>query len=101
MIDVQIDKTTLLNLLMDRLEYWTDNHETLELYGEYLEDLIDSGYFENNKLDVMSFIDNLYINYTTVTDKEGLINNYNIEPDDCGRILANNEDKNLYLISTY
>lgn len=36
MINVQIDETTLLNLFMDRLEYWTSDSDVLELYEDYL-----------------------------------------------------------------
>lgn len=101
MINVRIDETTLLNLLMNRLEYWTTDSEVLELYKEYLRDLIYGGCFEGVELDVDVLIDNLYINDTTTTDKEGLIEYYNIESDNCERILARNEDKDLYLVSTY
>lgn len=101
MINVQIDETTLLNLFMDRLEYWTTDSEVLELYEEYLQNLIYSGCFEGAGLDVSLIVDNLYINNTAVTDKEGLIKDYNIESDNCERILARNKDKDLYLVSRY
>lgn len=86
---------------MDRLEYWTTDSEVLELYEEYLQDLIYSGCFEGAELDVSLIVDNLYINDTAVTDKEGLIKDYNIESDNCERILARNKDKDLYLVSIY
>lgn len=101
MINVQINETTLLNLFMDRLEYWTTDSEVLELYEEYLQGLIYSGCFEGAELDVSLIVDNLYINDTAVTDKEGLIKDYNIESDNCERILARNKDKDLYLVSIY
>ena len=34
MINVQIDETTLLNLFMNRLEYWTRENEVLALYED-------------------------------------------------------------------
>lgn len=101
MINVKIDEATLLNLFMDRLEYWTTDTDVLELYEKYLEDLISDGYFEGAELDVDLFVDNLYINDTAVTDKEGLSQQYDIEVGDCDRILASDEDNDLYLISTY
>lgn len=101
MINVQIDEKTLLNLFMNRLEYWTTDSEVLELYEEYLQDLINGGCFEGAELDVSLFVDNLYINNTAVTDKEGLSKEYSIETDNCERILASNEGKDLYLVSTY
>lgn len=101
MINVKIDETTLLNLFMDRLEYWTTDSDVLELYEEYLQDLINGGCFEGTELDVSLIIDNLYINDTSVTDKEGLSKQYSIEADDCEKILASNENKDLYLVSNY
>ena len=101
MINVKIDETTLLNLFMERLEYWTTDSDVLELYEEYLKDLIYSGCFEDVELYVDLIVDNLYINDTAVTDKKGLSEQYNIEVDDYDKILASNEDKDLYLVSTY
>ena len=101
MINVKIHETTLLNLFMDRLNYWTTNDDVLELYESYLKELIDCGCFEGSEIDVDLIVDNLYINDTAVTDKKGLSEEYNIEVDDYDRILASNEDNNLYLVSTY
>lgn len=100
MINVEIDETTLLNLFMGRLECWTADNDTQELYKEYIENLINCGCFEGAELDVNLFIDNLYINDTTTMDKKGLDSN-NIDVDDCDKILAKNEKKDLYLVSNY
>lgn len=100
MINMRIDETTLLDLLMDRLGYWISDSDKLELYEEYLESLIDAGCFEGEELDVILIIDNLYINDTTIMDKEELIKN-NIDVDDYDKILARNEEADLYLVSTY
>lgn len=100
MINVQINETTLLNLFMDRLEYWTSDNDILELYENYLEELINCGYFEGSELDINFTIDNLYINDTIIMDKEMLDDN-GIEVDDREKVFAKNEDKNLYLVSSY
>ena len=100
MINVQIDETTLLNLFMNRLECWISNADMLELYEDYLKELIDGGYFDSIELDVNLFVDNLYINDTTIMDRKMLDNN-NIEVDDSEMVLAKNEDKDLYLVSSY
>ena len=100
MINVQIDETTLLNLSMDRLEYWTSDADVLELYEDYLKELIYSGYFDGAELDVDVLVDNLYINDTSIMDKKELLENY-IDVYDCDKVLARNEDKNLYLVSNY
>ena len=101
MINVKIDETTLLNLFMNRLEYWTTNANVLALYESYLKELIDCGCFEGAELDVNLIVDNLYVNDTAVTDREGLSQQYNIDVDDYDKILASDEDNDLYLISTY
>lgn len=100
MINVQIDETDLLDLFMNRLEYWAKNDDVLELYRDYLENLIYGGCFEGEFLDIDVFIDNLYINNTTIMDKEELDKN-NIDIDDYDKILAKNEDNDLYLVSNY
>ena len=101
MINVKIHETTLLNLFMNRLESWTTNTDVLELYESYLTELIDCGCFEGAELDVDLIVDNLYVNDTAVTDREGLIKEYGIGADDYDKILASDEDNNLYLVSTY
>lgn len=100
MINVQIDENTLLNLFMNRLEYWTSDDDVLELYEDYLNELIYGGCFDGSELDVSMFVDNLYINDTTIMDKEMLDDN-GIEVDDSDKVLAKNEDKDLYLVSSY
>ena len=100
MINVQINETTLLNLFMDRLEYWTSDDDILALYEDYLKELIDCGCFDGSELDVAMFVDNLYINDSTIMDKKELLENY-IDVYDCDKVLAKDEDKDLYLVSNY
>lgn len=100
MINVKINETTLLNLFMDRVEYWTSDADVLELYEDYLKELIDSGCFDGSELDVNMFVDNLYINNTTIMNKETLDDN-GIEVDYSDKVLAKDEDKDLYLVSSY
>ena len=100
MINVQINETTLLNLFMNRLEYWASDDDVLKLYESYLKDLIDCGCFENRELDINLTIDNLYINDTSIMDKQELLENY-IDIYDEDKVLAKNEDKDLYLVSNY
>lgn len=100
MVNVQINEATLLNLFMDRLEYWASDNDVLELYESHLKDLIDCGYFEDSELDIDLFIDNLYINDTSIMNKKELLENY-IDIYDEDKVLARNEDKDLYLVSNY
>lgn len=100
MINVQIDETILLDLFMDRLEYWTSNYDVLALYESYLKDLIDCGCFEGVELDIILIIDNLYINDTTIMDK-GMLDDNDIKVNDSEKVLAKDEDNDLYLVSNY
>ena len=100
MINVQIDETSLLNLFMNRLEYWTTNADVLELYEDYLKELINGGCFDGAEIDISLIIDNLYINDTTIMSR-GMLDYNDIEVDDNEKVLAKNEGKDLYLVSNY
>lgn len=63
---VKIDNDTALEMLMDRLQVWTDDSTTHELYREMYENYIDCGVFENGEFDVMAIVDNDYVNYCDV-----------------------------------
>ena len=100
MITIKIDEDTLLEMLLDRVEYWTSDEDVVDLYSEYYRDLIYSGCFEDTELDINYIVDNDYINYLTTINKEDF-KNYNIEDKTDEKIVAFNEDKDLYLIRTY
>lgn len=100
MINVQIDEEQLLDLLMQRIEYWTKDTHILTLYEQYLKDLIYKGYFEGANLDINLLIDNLYVNNTSIMNKEDLKNN-DIDVNDSEKVLAKEVDNDLYLVRTY
>ena len=85
---------------MDKVEHWTSDDDVLALYENYLKELVDCGSFEDAELDVDLFIDNLYINNTTTMNKKMLDDN-DIDIDDSEKVLAKNEDKDLYLVRNY
>lgn len=66
MLNVKIDENTALNLLMDRVEFWTDDEDVKKLYEQMYELHIESGYFDDIEFDVMLIVDNDYINYCRV-----------------------------------
>lgn len=93
MITITLDDNELINLLMQRLSYWTNDTEVLILYNNYFNYLIDNGamyVFDG----IISYIDNLYVNETAVSTQDELLN-YGITNDD-DRILY--KDNDLYLI---
>lgn len=67
---VEIDNDMALEMLLDRLEHWTDDHITYRLYESMYENYIDCGCFEGGEFDVMAIVDNDYINYCTVISED-------------------------------
>lgn len=92
MITIQITEEDLLDMLITRLKYWQDNEDILDLYTNYLEDLIYTSCFDDTELDINSYIDNLYINYSVVVNKKDLVEYSNTE------LVASNPEKDLYLL---
>jgi hypothetical protein len=67
---VKIDNGIALDMLLDRLKFWTDDHTTYRLYEQMYENYIDGGCFEGVAFDVMEIVDNDYINWCTVIEPE-------------------------------
>lgn len=66
---VNIDNDTALEMLLDRLERWTDDHTTYRLYEAMYENYIDGGCFDGGDFDVMVIVDNDYVNYCDVVSE--------------------------------
>ena len=95
MITVQIDEDTLQEMLMNRVEHWTDDPDTLELFEEFYKNRINGGCFDGAELDIMSIVDNDYVNNTSIVT----IDEYNEErneflKDEIQRFIE--ENKNQY-----
>lgn len=97
MVTVTIDEDTLLEMLLDRLEFWTSDESVINLYRDYYEGLVSSGCFEGCTLDIMNIVDNDYINNLTTISKEDF-EQWGIESEIDDKIVAFNEEKDLYLI---
>ena len=100
MIAITINEDTLLEMLLDRLEYWTSDEDVINLYRDYYEGLVYSGCFEGCNLDIISIVDNDYLNNLTTISKEDF-EQWSIESEIDNKIIAFNEEKDLYLIRTY
>ena len=100
MITIKIDEDKLLEMLLDRVEYWTSDENVIALYRNYYENLIDCGYFEDCELDIMSVVDNDYTDNLIVLNKEDF-EDYGVESFEDDKIEAFNEEQNLYLVRTY
>lgn len=100
MFTIRIDEQELLEMLMDRVKFWTSDEDTIDLYEDYYERLIDSGCFEGRELDIMLIVDNDYVNNLTTISKEDF-KRYNIKSEMDDRIIVFNKEKDLYLVRTY
>lgn len=102
MVTVKIDEYDLLDMLMDRLAFWTTDDVTTKLFDRYYWDMIEGGCFNETELDVRSVVDNDYVNYLEVIYEEDF-DNYNIENENDERIILADTDDNgnkVYLIYT-
>lgn len=66
MITVKIDESDLLELLMARVEWHTDDAIEQNLYNVYYSELIDNGCFEGAELNIKKIVDNDYVNNFTI-----------------------------------
>ena len=70
MITVRMDEQDVIDLLVKRVEYWTDDSEVIDLYEEYYTNMVEGGCFDGADLDVMSIVDNDYVNNTSIVTRE-------------------------------
>ena len=70
MATVTIDDDTLVDMLIDRLDYWTDDKDTKEVYRQYYEHMVSAGCFSGAEFDVMVIVDNDYINNLSIITRE-------------------------------
>lgn len=99
MVTVTIDEDTLLEMLLDRLEHWTSDELVINLYRDYYKGLVYSGCFEGCTLDIMMVVDNDYMNLATISKED--FEQWSIESEIDDKIVAFNEEEDLYLIRTY
>lgn len=64
---VKIDNDTLLEMLRERVESWTDDTSTIELFVKMYDSYIWGGCFEG--ADIMEIVDNDYINWCSVIEQ--------------------------------
>ena len=100
MIIIKIDEDKLLEMLVDRVKYWTSDENVIALYRNYYENLIDCGCFEGCELEIAAIVDNDYTNNLIVLNKEDF-EDYGVEGFEDDKIEAFNKEQNLYLVRTY
>ena len=70
MINIQMDSDDMVQALVDRVGYWTDDREVIDLFEQYYEYAVDNSYFDGSEFDVMSIVDNDYVNNTSIMTRE-------------------------------
>ena len=94
-ISMNLDEETALELLMNRLEVWTQDYTEQRLYKQMYEAYIDGGCFDGSDFDPKMIVDNDWVNYCNVVwpddeEYEGIAELY--EENGCGDISC--EEKN-------
>lgn len=69
MMTIKIDEEQAVDMLLERLEYWTDDCATHELYRKMYESYVYGGCFGGGEFDVMGIVDNDYINYCKIYEQ--------------------------------
>lgn len=69
MITVRIENETAIEMLMERVEYWTDDVNVQALFRQMYESYIDCGCFDSGEFNVKAIVDNDYINWCTIVDE--------------------------------
>ena len=63
---VKVDEDTLVEMLMERVEYWTYDWVTLSLFRQMYVNYVYGGCFECMELDILQIVDNDYVNNCTI-----------------------------------
>lgn len=100
MVTITIDEDVLLEILLNRVKFWTSDAAVIDLYKDYYEKLINAGCFEGCELDIIVIVDNDYVNNLTTISKEDF-KQWDIKSIEDDSIVAFNEEEDLYLIRTY
>ena len=70
MITIRMDEQDAIDLLVNRVKYWTDDDEVIDLFEEYYANMVEGGCFDGVDFDVMSIVDNDYVNNTSIVTRE-------------------------------
>ena len=69
MITVRMDEYDAIDLLVNRVKYWTDDDDTIDLFEQYYTSAVEGGCFDGADFDVMSIVDNDYVNNTSIVTR--------------------------------
>lgn len=67
-VTVKIYKDDLLDMLLERCDFWGTSRENKDLFEKMYSHYIDGECFDEAELDIMVIVDNDVINYTTILE---------------------------------
>ncbi len=78
---ILINGDTLVELLMDRLvTAWNPSDpDIVEIYRQYYTDMVENGVYDDAEFDVMTIVDNDWVNYTDIYAPEDAALEYDLE----------------------
>lgn len=107
-INVKVEKDDVIDLLVNRVRFWTDNEDVVDLFRQMYENYVEEGVFDELNVDLI--VDNDYVNNCRVIEKgdeefekvqelakQGCYDS-SCETDCYGFIEACNEDYSLILV---
>lgn len=69
-ITVELDEDTALDMLVERVKYWTNDEDELDLFEQMYDSYICGGCFDGGEFNVMRIVDNDYVNWCSIIYKE-------------------------------
>ena len=69
MINVRINESVLLEMLVERVEFFDRSEVEVDLYKKMYESEIEAGCFEGAEIDVNLIVDNDVINYCNIIEE--------------------------------
>lgn len=69
MINVKMDEQELLDMLVERVRFWTQDEKEISLFEKMYDDYIWNGVFTDGELDIMQIVDNDWVNYTAIVSQ--------------------------------
>lgn len=73
---VTIDSDDAIDMLIERVEFWTDDDDIVALFTKYYERAVYGGCFDGGEFNVKSIVDNDYVNNTEYGTREDIKNSF-------------------------
>lgn len=66
MVTIKINEEDLVDALVERVKYWTDDTDIIELYDRMYNSYVYGGCFDGAEIDIMNIVDNDYVNWCSI-----------------------------------